>query len=233
MDVPKHIAVIMDGNGRWANERNLPRVAGHKKGIERVEEIVSAAAKNSVSFLTMFAFSTENWSRPKAEIDFLFSLIDAFIDQYQTKVMKENIRFLTIGNQDRINPRLLKRIKELSLISEKNTGLTLIMAFDYGGRWDIINAVKKIIAADIKPEQIDEQLFSQNLALGNIPDPDLLIRTSGEQRISNFLLWNLAYTEFYFPKICWPDFGEKEFDLALNEYSQRQRKYGAVIDHAK
>ncbi|MCM8787607.1 MAG: isoprenyl transferase [Candidatus Omnitrophica bacterium] len=230
--IPQHIAIIMDGNGRWAATRGLPRTAGHKEGIRRVKDIVRATKKLGIKILTLFAFSTENWNRPKREINLLFSYLNTFLKTYKKELMKENIKLKVIGRRDRISENIIRKIEELERLTESNSSFFLIIALDYGGRWDIVNATKKIIS-DIQQNKIsisaiDENFFSHYLSINDLPDPDLLIRTSGEERISNFLLWNLAYSELYFPKVYWPDFDEKQLKKALEVYSKRERRYGAI-----
>ncbi len=230
--MPYHVAIIMDGNGRWARERNLPRTAGHKKGIERVKEIVRAAKNMGVKILTIFTFSTENWSRPKEEVDFLFSYLDSFLTSYRKELLKERIRLNLIGRRDRINSHIIKKIEELEVLTLENKEFIFNIALDYGGRWDILNALKKLfrdyIEKRISLEGIDEEVFKRYLSLAGQPEPDLLIRTSGEQRISNFLLWDLAYSEFYFPEVYWPDFDAKELEKAILEYNKRERRFGGL-----
>jgi undecaprenyl diphosphate synthase len=227
---PYHLAIIMDGNGRWARERGLPRTAGHREGIKRIKEIVREAKKIGIRILTVFAFSTENWNRPKKEIDFLFSYLNNFLDNYKKELMKEDIKLNIIGRRDRIKKTIIKKIEEVENLTKNNKSFIFNIALDYGGRWDIVEAARKMLL-DIKKrkvEKIDEENFKSYLSLGNLPDPDLLIRTSGEQRISNFLLWNLAYTEFYFPKVWWPDFDKEELRKAIEVYSQRERRFGRI-----
>lgn len=229
-NVPYHLAIIMDGNGRWARERGLPRTAGHREGIKRIKEIVREAKKIGIRILTVFAFSTENWNRPKREIEFLFSYLNNFLDNYKKELIKEDIKLNIIGRRDRIKKTIIKKIEEVENLTKNNKSFIFNIALDYGGRWDIVEAARKMLL-DIKKkkvEKIDEENFKSYLSLGNLPDPDLLIRTSGEQRISNFLLWNLAYTEFYFPKVWWPDFDKEELRKAIEVYSQRERRFGRI-----
>ncbi len=230
MKIPYHIAVIMDGNGRWAKMRGLPRVAGHKKGMQRVLELIDSSQKLGVKILTVFAFSTENWNRSKDEVSFIFSYGKKFFIDYRQELVKRDIKFNVIGRRDRIKKDLLKHAEEVEQVTCNNKSFIFNAAVDYGGRWDVINAVKNIIK-DFKDKKIldkdlDEEKFSTYLALGDIPDPDLMIRTSGEQRISNFLIWNLAYSELYFTPTLWPDFDEKELLKAIKTYSQRDRRFG-------
>ncbi|MBP7088548.1 MAG: isoprenyl transferase [Candidatus Omnitrophica bacterium] len=230
--IPYHVAIIMDGNGRWAKKRLLPRTLGHREGVKRIKEIVLEAKKLGVKILTIFAFSTENWNRPKKEINYLFSYLDDFLDDYQKELMKEGIKLNVIGRKDRINKATLKKIEKLELSTKKNKNFVFNIALDYGGKWDIVNAAKKIITdyqqKKITLGDIDEKLFSAYLSLSDIPDPDFLIRTSGDQRISNFLLWNLAYSELHFTPTLWPDFDKKQLLKAIEDYSQRERRFGKV-----
>jgi undecaprenyl diphosphate synthase len=232
MKIPYHVAIIMDGNGRWAKNRGLPRMAGHRAGIKRIKEIVREAKKIGIKILTIFAFSTENWNRPKKEVDFLFSYLNNFLDNYRKELMKEDIKLNVIGRRGRIKKSIIKKIEEVERLTKNNKSFIFNIALDYGGRWDIVEAAKKIIkdcrSQKLKETEIDEEVFGKYLSLNNLPDPDLLIRTSGEQRISNFLLWNLAYTEFYFPKTYWPDFDKKELEKAVEVYSKRERRFGRI-----
>jgi undecaprenyl diphosphate synthase len=232
MKIPNHIAIIMDGNGRWAEERRLPRIAGHKEGVKRVKEIVREAKKIGVKILTIFAFSTENWIRPKKEITLLFSYLKEFLKTYRRELVKEGIKLNVIGRRDRIDKRIIKNIEAVEKETKKNDSFIFNIALDYGGRWDIVWAVNKVLLdyknGKLSQEDIDEDSFAKYLSLAGIEDPQLLIRTSGEQRISNFLLWNLAYCEFYFPKTCWPDFTPEELVKAINIYSERDRRFGAI-----
>ncbi|MBU1122256.1 MAG: isoprenyl transferase [Candidatus Omnitrophica bacterium] len=230
--VPNHIAVIMDGNGRWAKKRGLPRVYGHRKGSQRVKEILREAKKLGVRSLTVFAFSTENWDRPKKEIEYLFSSMAEFLGKYEKELMKDDICLRMIGRRDRIPKKSIKKISMIENLTKNNKSFCFNIALDFGGRWDITEAARKIIKdcedKKISFSQITEDVFSKYLSLGDIANPDLLIRTSGEQRISNFLLWDLAYAEFYFPEVCWPDFDVKQLRKALKIYSERDRRYGAI-----
>jgi len=222
----------MDGNGRWAKEKGLPRSIGHREGSKRVKEIVKAAKKLGIKIMTIFAFSTENWNRPKEEIGQLFTYLKDFLTNYKSELIKENIRLNIIGRRDRLSEDTLMKIEEIEGATRDNDSFIFNIAIDYGGRWDIAAAAKKI-AGDYKngkiaEGEINEDAFSKYLALGDMPDPELLIRTSGEERISNFLLWNLAYAELYFPKIYWPDFNEKELEKAIEVYSLRNRRFGKI-----
>jgi len=226
--IPRHVAIIMDGNGRWAQKRRLPRIAGHREGIKRAKEIIKVASGLGIEVLTLFAFSAENWQRPKREIDMLMSSLDYFLKNNIKELMKGNICLKFIGREDPLPAKVLDRIKKTAEETNKNSGLRLCLALNYGSRQEIVDAVKKIIDSGTRPEEIDENNFSRFLYTDGLPDPDLLIRTSGEQRISNFLLWQVSYTELYFAKKNWPDFTEEEFKKAIREYQRRERRFGAV-----
>lgn len=223
--IPSHIAIIMDGNGRWAEKRGLPRTLGHKEGANALRKIITYAGKIGVKYLTVYAFSTENWKRSKDEVDALMFLFKTYLRNEEKNIMKNNVRFLVSGRKEGVGPSLLEAIKKLEDKSKNNTGLTLNIAFNYGGRAEIIDAVNSIIKSGI--ESIDEENFSQYL-YNDIPDPELLVRTSGELRISNFLLWQIAYSEIYITDALWPDFDEKELDKAIQRYNERDRRFGGV-----
>lgn len=228
--IPTHVAVIMDGNGRWARERGLDRIYGHKNGVDSVREVTEAAAEIGVGYLTLYAFSTENWGRPQAEVDALMELLIDTIEKETPTLNKNNISLLAIGDIDRLPGKSSDKLKKCIRDTSVNTGLKLILALSYSARWEIKNAVKKI-SADIKSGKIEETnindtLISDYLTTKGIPDPDLLIRTSGEQRISNFLLWQIAYSELYFSPEHWPDFRKESFFEALYEFQQRERRFG-------
>jgi len=228
--VPVHVAVIMDGNGRWAEMRSQPRHAGHRAGAKAVRNTVETAARRGVSFLTLFAFSSENWRRPAEEVSSLMTLFLEALQREIDDLHRNNVRLNFVGELQRLQSRLQQKIEAAEVRTAGNDGLTLTVAVAYGGRWDIVNAARELAAqverGEIRSSSIDEQRFGGQLALAGLPDPDLLIRTGGEQRISNFLLWNLAYAELYFCPCLWPDFDEKEFDRALDMYAERQRRYG-------
>ena len=234
MNIPDHIAVIMDGNGRWAKKHGKKRFFGHREGMKRVRDIVEAAVDNNVNYLTLFAFSTENWLRPKEEIKFLMTLLEEFVKKEVSKLAKNNIKLKFIGNFSKLSDKYLKLIKEAETFTEKCNGLNLNIALSYGGRQEILDAIKKLLEDyknnKIQLSNIDHNLFSQYLYTKDIPDPDLLIRTSGEYRISNFLLWQIAYTELYITETLWPDFTKKEFEKALLDYSKRERRFGKIND---
>jgi undecaprenyl diphosphate synthase len=231
-NIPKHIAIIMDGNGRWAKERGLPRTAGHREGIKRIKEVVKFANKLGVKYLTIFAFSTENWARPKKEINMLMRYLDNFLKNETEELNNNNIRLLVIGRDKPLPGYLLRRIRFAEEYTKNNTGMTLVVALNYGARQEIVDAVKRyiILVKEKKedPLNLDEEKFSRFLYTHDLPDPDLLIRTSGELRVSNFLLWQISYTEFYFTKKYWPDFTENDLLEAISDYQKRERRFGRI-----
>jgi undecaprenyl diphosphate synthase len=220
----------MDGNGRWARKRSLPRHAGHRAGVKSVRSIVKNSAKHGVEYLTLFAFSSENWRRPEEEVGMLMSLFLEALRREVAELHKNNVRLRFIGERERLDAKLIEKIENAEALTADNTGLRLQVAVAYGGRWDIVEAARTVAArvasGEIGASAIDEATFAAGLQLAAAPDPDLLIRTGGEQRISNFLLWNLAYAELWFTDVLWPDFGVAEFEAALEHYAQRQRRYG-------
>lgn len=228
--IPQHVAVIMDGNGRWAEGRSKPRHAGHRAGVVAVRCMVEQASKEGISYLTLFAFSSENWRRPSEEVGRLMGLFFDVLQREIDDLHHNNVKLRFVGQLDLLDSRLVKRIRAAEQLTEQNDGLHLNVAVAYGGRWDITNAVKKVAArlgrGELDAADIDEQTVSDSLAMSGTPDPDLLIRTGGEHRISNFLLWNLAYSELYFCDCLWPDFGETEFSAALEYFARRQRRFG-------
>ncbi len=228
--IPVHVAVIMDGNGRWAKSRGLPRVAGHRKGVERVRDMVSACAEKGVKYLTLFAFSSENWRRPVQEVQLLKELFLSALDNEIRKLHKNNVRFRVIGDTERFGEKITTRIRQSETLTQKNTALTLTIAANYGGRWDIAQAcaelARRAVRGEVDPDTITEKSLEPFLSLTGVPEPDLFIRTGGEQRISNFLLWQLAYTEMYFTPVLWPDFDRAQFEQALVSYAGRQRRFG-------
>ncbi|HKZ22697.1 MAG TPA: isoprenyl transferase [candidate division Zixibacteria bacterium] len=231
-NIPKHIAIIMDGNGRWAQKRGLPRSAGHQAGVKTVKRVVQAAGEIKVSILTLFTFSTENWERPKSEVAAIMKLLYDATRQEMKELEEKNVRLITTGRIDQLSFQRRNILKKAINRTKNNTGLVLNLALNYSGRMEIIDAVKKL-AADVKsnkirPNQIDENLFHDYLYTDGLPDPDLLIRTSGEMRLSNFLLWQSAYTELYVTEVLWPDFSEKDFYLAIWDYQNRERRFGKV-----
>ena len=228
--LPRHVAVIMDGNGRWAQRRSKPRYAGHKAGVAPVRMVVEQAAELELDYLTLFAFSSENWRRPREEVSRLMGLFFDVLKKEIDELHRNNVRIRFVGQLETLSDRLRARMDAAVDRTAGNTGLNLIIAVAYGGRWDITQAARAIArrveAGEVRAADVDEDLVAESLALSGLPDPDLLIRTGGEQRISNFLLWNLAYSELYFCDCLWPDFGEAEFRAALDYYARRQRRFG-------
>jgi len=231
-NLPQHIAIIMDGNGRWAREKRLPRTAGHRAGVQRVKEIVKAADALGIKVLTFFAFSSENWDRPKQEINMLMRYLNNFLDREIDDLDRKNIRFMAIGQDEPLPKYLQTKIKDAEAKTLNNTGLFLVLALNYGARQEIVEAAKKfassVLSGRAKIEELDIELFSHYFYTADLPDPDLLIRTSGEMRISNFLLWQLSYAELYFPKKHWPDFRREDFEEAIREYQRRERRFGGI-----
>ncbi|MFH1354582.1 MAG: isoprenyl transferase [Candidatus Omnitrophota bacterium] len=231
-DIPKHIAIIMDGNGRWAKAKHLPRAAGHREGVERVRDIVKSCLELGVRVVTFFAFSTENWNRPRSEINILMRFLDRYIDQEIEKLDKNNIRFKVIGKRDPLPKAILKKLRDAEQKTEDNTAMTMVLALNYGARQEIVDAAKQFTVAVIEKkaniEDLDAEGFKRYLYTRHLPDPDLLIRTSGEMRISNFLLWQLSYAELYFSKKYWPDFKRSDLLQAIREYKVRERRFGKI-----
>ncbi|MGD0566039.1 MAG: isoprenyl transferase [Candidatus Goldiibacteriota bacterium] len=230
--VPAHLAVIMDGNGRWAKKRSLPRFMGHAEGAKSVRVVTEECARLGIKFLTLYAFSTENWKRPEKEVGYLMGLLDRFLDTELPVLMKNNVRLNTIGDLSRLPAKLTKKLDLVKEKTSKNSGLTLVLALNYGSRSEILAAVRaiaeKAVNRSLKPEKISEETISRNLYTASMPDPDLLIRTSGEMRISNFLLWQIAYSELYITPVLWPDFRKKELLAALRSFNRRERRYGGI-----
>lgn len=230
-DIPAHIAVIMDGNGRWARKRFLPRVAGHKRGVEVVRSLVKTCAKQNVKFLTLFAFSSENWRRPDDEVSFLMGLFMDALKREVAKLHENNIKLVLIGDRSRFNDALVAQIEAAEKLTAANTGLTLTIAANYGGRWDILQAANKMMLQHPKQAgQFAEADLTPHLAMHYAPEPDLFIRTGGEKRVSNFLLWQLAYTELYFTDTLWPDFDDEAFQAAIHSFQQRERRFGRTSE---
>ena len=225
---PRHVAIIMDGNGRWAKKRGLPRLVGHNAGGENIRPVVKIFADCGVKYLTLYMFSTENWNRPRIEVAGLLSLLARRIDQESRAFHQENIRLLHLGRLDRLSRKLREKVQAATELTKNNTGPTVCLAFDYGGRDEIVRAVARIAGASVRSDNIDESLFAQYLDNPGVPDPDLVIRTGGETRLSNFLLWQAAYSELYFTPVLWPDFGPKDVEEALSEYKRRQRRFGGI-----
>lgn len=232
LQLPQHVAIVMDGNGRWAKRRGLPRIAGHKKGVESAKAIIQACINKKIPILTMWAFGIENWQRPETEVSFLMDLFLNTLKNEARSFNRNNIQLRVIGDKARLNSKLNAIISQTEEATSNNTGLKLNLAISYSGRWDIMQAMRKvgeqIQAGDLTAEEITGEIINANLCLAGLPEPDLFIRTSGELRISNFLLWQLAYTELYFTETMWPDFRDNEFDLALQEYTRRERRFGKV-----
>jgi len=229
--MPQHIAIIMDGNGRWARKRLMPRMAGHKQGVETVRNVIKSCSDHGIEYLTLFAFSSENWRRPADEVSFLMQLFAGALEQEIVRLHENGIRFKVIGDISRFESRIVKFIHQGEQLTASNSRLTLTIAANYGGRWDIMQAVNKMIKnSHGLSKQFKEEDLAQYLSMNYAPEPDLFIRTGGEYRISNFLLWQLAYTELYFTKTLWPDFNEKEFDLAIQSYQRRERRFGQTSE---
>ena len=225
---PEHVAIIMDGNGRWAASQGKPRSEGHRAGTENLRRIIEAFIRHGVRYLTLFAFSTENWNRPDDEVQTLLEIVDSVIRSEVNELHREGIRLRHIGRIDRLPMDLRRSIRESIELTKDNTRLTLCVAFDYGGRAEIVDAVRSMIADDVQAEDVNEDLLRRYMYTNGIPDPDLVIRTSGEQRLSNFLIWQAAYAEYYSTSVYWPDFNEAEVDRALEAYSRRERRFGKV-----
>lgn len=226
--VPTHVGLIMDGNGRWATSRGLPRLAGHRAGVENLRRVIRAGKNFGIKYLTFYAFSTENWNRPAYEVTGIMKLLGEFIDRETIPLHEEGVRILHIGHLDRLDPVLIEKIKYAIELTKNNQVITVQLGFNYGGRDEIVWAVRKIIASGMSAEDVTAEVISQNLFTVGIPDPDLIIRTSGELRTSNFLMWQSAYSEWVFPKTYWPDFDEKLLGELLVEYNQRDRRFGGL-----
>ncbi len=224
--IPQHVAIIMDGNGRWATARNLPRLAGHRAGTENLRRIIEACVEFGIRYLTLYAFSTENWGRPEEEVQGLLTIIEDVLDREVGQLHRNGVQLRHIGKLDGLSPFLKRRVLEAIELTRDNKRLTLNVAFNYGGRDEIVHAVQRIIAEGVPAESVDEELLSQHLYTAGTPDPDLIIRTSGELRISNFLIWQAAYAEWYITPVYWPDFDKEELRQALWEFSQRDRRFG-------
>lgn len=235
--IPKHIAIIMDGNGRWAKSRNKPRVYGHKMGVKAVKKTITAAAKLGVSSVTLFAFSSENWRRPEEEVSLLMDLFVSLLSTEVKRLHKNDLRLRVIGDKERFSARLQNKIEEAEALTAQNSGMVINVAANYGGKWDITQATKRIAqqvqAGQLQPNDISEQLIAQEVCLSDLPDVDLVIRTSGESRLSNFLLWQVAYAEFYFCEQHWPDFDEDSLAEAVSWYANRERRFGYTGEQIK
>lgn len=231
--VPTHVAIIMDGNGRWAQSRDLPRLAGHRAGTENIRRIIRTFGNHGVKYLTLYAFSTENWNRPEEEVQGLFQILADVIDREAENLHKEGIRLRHLGDLEGLPEELKKKVLGAIERTKDNSQMTLNIAFNYGGRADILYAVRQLIEKGIKPEDIDEATFTRHLYTNGTPDPDLVIRTADEMRLSNFLIWQSAYSEYYATPIYWPDFDEEEVIKALTAYSQRERRFGGLVPNGR
>jgi len=226
--VPMHVAMIMDGNGRWARERGLPRVAGHRAGTENLRQIIEASVELGVKYLTLYAFSTENWRRPGYEVAALFTILSEVIDREADTLRRQGVRIQHLGTLEGVRPSLAKRIRQAVEATTANDRLILNVAFNYGARAEIVRAVRRLLADGATPDAIDEQAITEHLDTGGMPDPDLIIRTAGEMRLSNFLLWQAAYSEFWCTEVFWPDFNVQRYREAILEFGRRQRRFGAL-----
>lgn len=226
--VPRHIAIVMDGNGRWANKRLMPRMVGHKFGVDALINLIDACADRGVEYLTVFAFSSENWRRPQDEVSGLMNLVFVVVAKYLQRLAERGVRIRIIGDRAAVSDKVREAWEHAENVTAGNSRITLSVAFNYGGRWDIVQACQRAITAGVAADQLDEAALSRHMALAYAPDPDLFIRTGGEVRISNFLLWQLAYAEMYFTDCLWPDFDAGELDKAIASFTRRDRRYGGV-----
>lgn len=226
--VPRHVAIVMDGNGRWAKKRFMPRFFGHKQGVDALVRTVQACADRGIEYLTVFAFSSENWKRPTEEVSGLMGLVLVAVSKYLTKLAKEGVRIRIVGDRAAVSDKVRAAWDQAETATAHNRRITLSVAFNYGGRWDVLQACRQAIAAGVAPEALDEAKLSSFMAMAYAPDPDLFIRTGGEVRVSNFLLWQVAYSELYFTDCLWPDFGDAELEAALRAYAGRDRRFGGV-----
>jgi undecaprenyl diphosphate synthase len=226
--VPRHVAIVMDGNGRWAVKRHMPRFFGHKQGVDALVRTVHACADRGIEYLTVFAFSSENWKRPSEEVSGLMGLVLVAVSKYLGKLAGDGVRVRIVGDRAQVSEKLRQAWQEAEDSTRHNTRINLSVAFNYGGRWDIVQACRQAMAAGVAPEDLDEATLNSYMALSYAPDPDLFIRTGGELRISNFLLWQAAYSELVFTECLWPEFGSDELDAALDQYARRERRFGAV-----
>ncbi len=226
--VPRHVAVVMDGNGRWARKRYMPRFFGHKAGVDALVKAVNTFADRGVEYLTVFAFSSENWKRPTEEVSGLMSLVLVAVSKYLAKMAGDGVRIRIVGDRAAVSDKLRQAWEHAEKLTENNSRITLAVAFNYGGRWDVVQACRDAIAQGMKPEEVDEAWLSSRMALSFAPDPDLFVRTGGEMRMSNFLLWQAAYSELFFTDCLWPDFNEAQIDAALAAYAHRDRRFGGI-----
>lgn len=230
--IPTHVAIIMDGNGRWARERGLPRLAGHRAGTENLRRVIRACVEFGIKILTIYAFSTENWGRPEAEVRGLLSILEQVIDSELEELHSQGVQLRHLGRLEGLSPQLQEKVRHAIELTKNNDRLILNVAFNYGGRDEILQAVRRLIADGVRPEEVTEALFTRYLYTAGLPDPDLIIRTSGELRVSNFLIWQAAYAEYYATPVYWPDFDKEELRKALVEYSRRQRRFGVLSPEA-
>jgi undecaprenyl diphosphate synthase len=228
--IPVHVAIIMDGNGRWARARGLPRLAGHRAGVDNLRRILEAAAEYGIQYLTIYAFSTENWERPQEEVRGLLNILEEVIDRELAELHKNGVQLRHIGRLERLSPKLQEKVRSAIELTKNNQRLILNVAWNYGGRDELVHAIRAMIREGLDPEQVTEETIEKHLFTAGCPDPDLIIRTSGEMRVSNFLIWQGAYSEWYLTPTFWPDFGPDELLAALQEYSSRERRYGRVSD---
>lgn len=232
--LPKHVALIMDGNGRWAKAQGKERIFGHQEGVDSVDKVSEAAAEIGIEYITLYAFSTENWNRPKAEVDALMEIFASAITTYADKALKNNVRIVIIGDKSRLSEKTMSKLNEGMAKTAACTGLTMVLCISYSSRWEIIEGVKEIArkakSGEINIDDINEEMISDSLATKGIPDPDLLIRTSGEQRTSNFLMWQLSYSELYFTEVPWPEFKKEQFFEAIYKYQNRERRFGKTSE---
>lgn len=229
-DPPRHVAIIMDGNGRWARQRGLPRADGHAAGTENLRPLIQTCPRLGIQYLTLYAFSTENWSRPEEEVQALLRILSVVIERETDELHRNNVRLRHIGRLDGLSAELRAAIIDAIDLTRHNTGLNVTLAFNYGGRDELVRAVRRLVQDGVAPAAIDETLVSAYLDTAALPDPDLIIRTAGEQRLSNYLIWQAAYSEYWFTPVLWPDFGPEDLGRAVAAYTQRQRKFGRVVE---
>jgi undecaprenyl diphosphate synthase len=227
-DVPQHVAIVMDGNGRWANRRLMPRVVGHKYGVDALVSTIHACAERGIGFLTVFAFSSENWKRPQDEVSGLMNLVMVAVSKYLARMHADGVRIRIIGDRAQVSQRVRDAWDNAEQLTAANRRITVSVAFNYGGRWDIVQACKALLRAGVDPDTVDEATLARHMSLAYAPDPDFFIRTGGELRVSNFLLWQAAYSEFYFTECLWPDFDARALDAALADFARRDRRFGGV-----
>ena len=227
--IPRHVAIIMDGNGRWAGQQGLPRLEGHRAGVDNIRPVLEALADFGIEYVTIYAFSTENWSRPQQEVEGLMGILRDIIHQETVALHEQGVRILHLGRTDRLLPELREAVAYAQELTKGNNAITLSVAFDYGGRSEILDAVRRVVSEGVSPEDLDEDLFGRYLYTRDVPDPDLIIRTGGELRLSNFLLWQSAYSEYYTTATLWPDLGHADIAKAIQAYSLRHRRFGSIM----